>query len=456
MFFVVSSFAKHKEATQRPHKDIRSLREMSKERMPDFKGSFTDVYLKSLRSWCRKNPPDKEKDIREGRGFGIRIRKTGAIIFFYMYHFEGKRWFMNFGPYAPQPEVTPSCISLSDARQKHAGAYALLKSGVNPLAPPPPPSPEPEVMTVERLIPLYLKSLEGSLVPRSIRQQQRVLENNMLSYWRSRQVDGIRRPDAITLIETVKQRAPGTARNLKKASSTMFEFAVGKGFTEFNPFSRVQKHVRGIAPKSGDRLLSDDEIKVIWQKTEGAEIGRALRLMLVTGQRPNEVTGMMWNEIDGNWWQINWRRIKTECSPRLERDPQDHRVYLTPLALSLLPKKKNDGDEYVFPAKGRGRGKGAEGGMRPGTVSHELTEGKWERYFGLPIWTPKDLRRTVRTGMARLGVPEVHGEAVLNHIQGGVKGTYNLYKYDKEKRQALTKWSKHVESLIKPPAPADE
>lgn len=303
------------------------------------------------------------------------------------------------------------------------------------------------MLTVADLIPLYVEHIKNHLVPLSVRQQKRTLEHDMLPVWQHRPLKEIRRPDAIKLIELIQKRAPGQARNVKKAAQSMFDYAEAREYVEFNPFTRVQKHVPAIAPRSGDRKLSDEEIKIVWKNSKDTEIGRAIRLMLVTGQRPGEITGMTWSEIDGEWWQINWRRIKTEINPNLQRAPRDHRVFLTPLALSLLPAKTDDA--YVFPANGRGRGIDAEGGMRPGTVSHYLTEDEDNKYFGLPRWTPKDLRRTFRTGMSRLEVPERHAEAVLNHIQSGVKKVYDLYEYDKQKKRALVKWTKHLESLIK-------
>jgi len=419
---------------------------MAKDKAPELEGNFTEMYLKSLRAWTKNHPPEKEYDLREGHGFGIRVRKSGMITFFYMYHFNGKRRFKNLGPYAPPAEANPPYITLSQARTKYSTEFGNVGAGLDPLTPPPEPPPEPEVMTVGKLITLYLESIKTPLVARSVQQQTRALNNDMLEVWGKRPVIEILRPDAIALIENIHMRAPGQARNVKKAGQTMFEYAVGRGHALFNPFIGVQKHVRGIAPKSGDRVLSDKEIKIIWKKVKDTDKGRALLLMLLTGQRPGEVAGMMWSEIEGDWWQINWKRIKTEINPNLKRPPSDHRVYLTPLAKSLLPAKSDS--EFVFPAAGRGRGAGAEGGMRPGTISHELTEDKINQYLGLPRWTPKDLRRTLRTGMAKIGVPEEHAEAVLNHIQGGVKGIYNLYKYDKQKKAALIKWAKHVELLL--------
>jgi integrase len=427
---------------------------MDKDSPPKLKGALTDLYLKALRTWIKAHPPKTDYDICEGHGFSIRARTTGTITFFYLYQFNGKRRFLNLGAYAPPAEARPPFVTLAEARVKYMAAAAEVGAGIDPMAEKPEPPAAPEVMTVGKLIPLYLESIAGVLVPRSVIQQTRTLKNDLLPAWENRAVSEIQRPDAIDLITEIQKRAPGQARNVKKAAQTMFEYAVAHAFTLYNPFVGVQKQVRGIAPRPGDRVLSDKEIALLWDKIKDTEKGNVLMLMLLTGQRPGEVTGMMWREIDGDWWQINWRRIKTEINPNLTRTPSDHRVYLTPLAKTFLPARTDS--DFVFPARGRGRGASAEGGMRPGSISHDLTEAKEDKYLGLPRWTPKDLRRTLRTGLARLGVPEEHAEAVLNHIQGGVKGVYNLYKYDKQKKAALIKWSRHVEALLHPTHPKSE
>jgi len=72
---------------------------------------------------------------------------------------------------------------------------------------------------------------------------------------------------------------------------------------------------------------------------------------------------------------------------------------------------------------------------------------------GKPLdhWTPHDLRRTVATQMAGLGIQPHIIEAVLNHVSGhkaGVAGIYNRATYDKEKREALNLWGEHVLALV--------
>jgi len=223
----------------------------------------------------------------------------------------------------------------------------------------------------------------------------------------------------------------------------MFTYALRRELVEYNPFSEVGLAVPAATANDRDRTLSDDELKNVvlpYLLAPGGNtiLKKALLMILVTGQRPGEVAGMHRNEINEDWWTIPWQRIKTECR-KGKKNPQDHRVYLTPLAKSLLLPS----DDYIFPA-----GRGAEGHIRTNSLAHYI---QFQRpcYLGLPRWTPHDLRRTARTGMAAIGVQERHAEAVLNHAQEGMKKIYDRHRYDKEKKSALTKWSKHLEKLIR-------
>ncbi|SNB45542.1 site-specific integrase [Geobacter sp. DSM 9736] len=409
--------------------------------MPEFKGKFTDVYLKALKSQATKNPPPKEYDLREGHGFGIRVRKTGIITFFYMYRFDDKRRFLNLGVYGPLPD-TP----LADARQKYAEAYALVKSGVDPQAPAPEPEPtppEPEKLSVEKLKSKYVAHIKTHLVERSVKHQDERLEKHLIPVWGERAVSGIRRRDAIDLIETIAAKKPGAARNVLLAARAMFTYALRREMVEYNPFSEVGLAVPAATPNDRERTLSDDELKKVvlpYLLSPGGNtiVKNALMFILVTAQRPGEVAGMHVSEIDGDWWTIPWQRIKTECR-KGKKNPRDHRVFLTPFAKSLILPSK----DFIYPAS-----RSAEGPVRTNTLAHHIQHYN-PNYFGLPRWTPHDLRRTARTGMAALKVPERHAEAVLNHSLEGVKKIYDRHHYDKEKKAALTKWSNHLEKLKK-------
>jgi integrase len=215
----------------------------------------------------------------------------------------------------------------------------------------------------------------------------------------------------------------------------MFSYAVQREMIEYNPFAGVGVAVPQAAAKERDRVLSETEIKHIWETLSNwgnsEYIRRAILFILVTGQRPGEVAQLHWNEIEGRVWTIPSERSK---------NGRENRVYLTDLALSLLPET----EDYVFPAS-----RGSHGPLYVNTLSHHLSHHVKPEYLGLPRWTPHDLRRTAATGLASLGCSDEIIDEVQNHKKRGIIRTYNRYRYDKEKQEWLVKWSEYLERLIK-------
>ncbi len=355
----------------------------------------------------------------------MRVYPSGVKSFEYIYTINGKRRRMALGVY---PHV-----SLADARQKHRDAVDLLASGVDPQNPPELPQP-PAVLTVNQLAEKYFVHIETHLVDRSAKQQKRTIEADVLPVWGDRPAAEIRRRDAVALIEQVARRAPGQARNVLLNARTMFSFALHREIVEYNPFSRVGAAVPAAAAGSRDRVLSDDEIKTVWRALTkpGSEIvRRAILLILVTGQRPGEVAGMHSSEFneDMRWWTI---------PPERSKNKRENRVYLTDLARKFIPPLGG----YCFPAQKR-----AEGHLSEGSLSHHITYYLEPPYLGLPRWTPHDLRRTAATKLAELGCSDAIIDEIQNHKKQGVIKTYNRYKYDKEKKLWLEKWSKYLAEL---------
>lgn len=394
--------------------------------------TFTDRYLKSLK------PREKQYYVREQRGFTMRVLPSGIKTFLFIYTINGKRRQLNLGIYPDK--------SLERAHKDYLEAAALVKDGIDPQTPPPPPPAvvEPEKTTVADLKEKYIKHIKTHLVALSVKHQDERLENHLIPVLGDRSITDIRRRDAIELIETIAAKKRGAARNVLLAARAMFTYAVHREMVEYNPFSGVGVAVPQSAPNSRERVLSDDELKKVvlpYLTAPGGNtiIKNALLLILVTAQRPGEVAGMHKDEIDGKWWSIPWQRIKTEMKAGLTRAPQDHRVFLSPFAKSLILPSK----DFVFPAS-----RSAEGPVIRNTLSHHITFSD-PPYLGLPRWTPHDLRRTAATKMSELGASDEIVDAILNHKKKGVIGTYNRNKYDKEKQKWLTKWSQHLQKLMK-------
>lgn len=198
-------------------------------------------------------------------------------------------------------------------------------------------------------------------------------------------------------------------------------------------------------------MLDDAEIRKFWESVEGCGMHRltalALKLMLTTGQRPGEVAGMGWSEIEGKTWTIPAsRRGKTSTA---------HAVPLTDTALDLLEqaraevqrlskRRKHEISSFVFDmikepltahalARAVARYREAMGNESADTWGH---------------WTPHDLRRTFRTALAAEGISDTVAEAVVGHTRKGIIGVYDRHRYDPEKRAALESWERRLMRII--------
>jgi integrase len=212
--------------------------------------------------------------------------------------------------------------------------------------------------------------------------------------------------------------------------SALYGWAIRRGTLLTNPFQRVP-----IAPVvRRDRVLSADEIRRIWTATEGPGAFNAItRALLLTGQRREEVSGLAWAEIDEDLsgWTLPAIRAK---------NGKLHFIPLSTQMQALLraqPRLKGSG--LVFPG---------ERGIFSGWSK---SKARLDQRSGVSEWTLHDLRRTVATGLQKLGVRLEVTEAVLNHIAGsraGIVGVYQRHHWADEKRAALAAWGAHVAALV--------
>jgi integrase len=219
---------------------------------------------------------------------------------------------------------------------------------------------------------------------------------------------------------------------------------------------------------SRERYLSADEIRLFWNNLDATdampEIKRALRLILVTGQRPGEVMGLHRQEIEGRWWTLPKERSKNR---------EANRIYLTDMALELI----GDAKEYIFESPRKRRGEKEETNeiashpfdplVATKSIKRNLAvpitndngrplftdEGKpaVKNILGVAPFTPHDLRRTVSTHMAEIGIDEQTIDRIQNHVTNrkrGVTHVYVRYTYDKEKKAAMEAWERKLKSIV--------
>jgi len=390
---------------------------------------FSDKYIAGLK------PQDKKYYKRESMGFSIRVMPSGAKTFLYVYTIKGKRQELNLGNY---PHT-----KLQDARVAHQDAYKLVYRGIDPKEHK--KALQDSIDNVEDdtfgyFAKEYLDWSEKNHSKSWYKTIKMSLDNDVIPKWKSLPIASIKRRDAISLLEQVASRAPGQAKNVLKATRAVFEYAIHREYIEANPCLRLSKVIPDLKPVTKTRVLTDKELETLWDAidtgTGGERTKAAIKLVLVTAQRPIEVSSMHRSQIEGNWWTMQADTVKND---------ETHRVYLTPMALKLI----GDGEGYIFPSDRLG----TDGQPRPivrQTLSQTVAS---QNYYGLPVWTPHDLRRTARTCMARIGIQEAHAEAILNHKKQGVVKVYNLHQYDSEKETALLKWEEELLRIIEQPKP---
>jgi len=407
------------------------------------KVTFTVKWLNALK------PSAKETTWTEGQGLTLRVLPSGVKTWWYLYSINGKRRKMNLGGY---PHV-----SLEEARRKHREAINQVTDGVDPQYIPPIQEvvPEPEQLTISALAELW--ATKWSQKHHSVKWANTLklaLEKDILPIYGNRLVSEIRRRDAVAILEEKAATAPGQAVNLHKALRGMFQYAVERELVEYNPFSEIRaaRTIPAMKQTARERVLSDDEIKFLWKAIDGGggsdSTQRALKLMLLTGQRNGEVCGMHRREIQigiGKPRCLECRRCGWWTIPKERRQGNkggEHRVFLSSVAMQLI----GNHEGYIFP------GDTDKVPVSPNSINHhvrrEVSATGKTPYYGLPRWTPHDFRRTAATGVRRLGATRDEMDLILGHRVGGVTGVYDRHTGEAEKERWLTTWGEYIQLLV--------
>jgi integrase len=392
-------------------------------------------------------------------GFGLRVLASGARSWLVRYRVAttGRQQFKSLG--------SVQVLDVAKARKEARKLLASVETGADPRA-----AHEAErrkvAETVGKLVTLYVQRyVEPHQRLRSAAETRRALEAHFKPL-HGRSVSGITRRDvAARLAELASTSGPVAANRARAALSAMFTWAMKQGLAESNP---VVGTAKAVAEKdiARDRSLAAREIAALWRVTDGpGDYHAIVRLLLLTGQRREEVGAMRWRELDLDkaLWTLPRERTKNKLP---------HDVPLSEPALTVLrglPNRQHV-DAKTGAATPRslvfGTGAGGFSGWSKakaaldGRIARLRAEARLGRSLGkgempepadaLPSWRLHDLRRSAVTGMAELGIQPHVIEAVVNHISGhkaGVAGVYNRATYATEKRQALDRWAAHVTAL---------
>lgn len=380
------------------------------------------------------NPPGRghtEYKDTNATGLKLRVYSTGLGKFVHAYKMKGQRTVYTLPDIELQANTKEREIStaLNKARSVHAAQKAQIKTGVNPAIERNLQAQAINTMpTVEQFAQTYIE-LYAQSEKKSWKQDKRYLDAEIIPALGGLAMDAVKRAHIIALLDR-KQRAGKlvTRNRLISLLSKFFNFAIERGIIDSNPVQGIKR----TKETSKERVLSDDEIRFFWDATgENSRLSPsvrfALRLILITGQRPGEVAELHELQIEGDVWTI--------------ADPKNSRTHLVPLsemALQVIEEAQlHNRNGLLFPnTKGVVMGKDI--------LPKALERFKWPEEPA----TPHDLRRTLTTGISRLGFNRFIQDKVTNHTDNSVGGVYDRYDYMKEKRQALDAWSRKLSEVI--------
>jgi integrase len=200
--------------------------------------------------------------------------------------------------------------------------------------------------------------------------------------------------------------------------------------------------IKGAPQVRRKRVFSDAELATLvrWlpRSPYSQTVRDALVLVLLTGCRSGEVVAAMWRDIDLE--RAVWTIRET-------KNGEPHDVMLSRQAIDLLKARRALHEVFVFPSPMDGHHIAQKA---LGLAQYEARKEKEGKPRADPIelpWTVHDLRRTVATGLAKLGCPRVVQDRILNHVDGSVSAIYDRHRYDAEARAWLQKWADYLEVL---------
>jgi integrase len=273
-------------------------------------------------------------------------------------------------------------------------------------------------------IEIYLERKRMALKPRSFTEAQRYLRQHALSLHHLKLGEIDRRTIAVVLGEIERTSGPSSRNRARAAFSAFFSWAVQEGLVDANPVTGTGKAEEAA---SRDRVLTQEELRKLWSCLGDDRFSDVVRLLLLTGQRRNEIGLLQWSEVDLG-------RKLIALPPTRTKNGRLHELPLSTQAMEILARQpRRNSSDLVFDFGDWHRSKA-----------------KLDARLNIAPWRLHDLRRTAATQMAELGVQPHHIEAVLNHLSGhkaSVAGTYNRAKYSDEMRSALQRFADHLDQI---------
>lgn len=357
-------------------------------------------------------------------GFGVRMRRGGARTWVYQYKIGTQHRRVTLG--------SATALSLAQARKTAGELHAKVRLGRDPAG----EKAEGRVRAAETTavaLQTYLIHQHKHLKQRSYVE----VERHLLKHCKplhGLQLAKVDRSNVAARMGTIAAKNGAVTANRVRASlAAFFAWAIREGMLDSNPVAGT-----GRQPEtSRERVLTDDELKSVWNALGPDDYSTVVRLLMLTGQRADEIAALRWSEI---------KRDRIELPKERTKNRREHVIPCAPAVQSILDcRQRHEDDDFVF---GRRHGRPFRGWS---VCKASLDQRISAMGVKLDHWTHHDLRRSMATRLAELGTAPHIIEAILNHVSGhkaGVAGIYNRANYEPQKRVALEKWADYVLAVV--------
>jgi integrase len=352
------------------------------------------------------------------RGLAIRVTPTGSRAWKAIYSHHGRPRWLHLGD--------AGAIGLADARTLAAEAMLEVARGKDPAAE---RKAQRGAGTFAELASRYVEE-HAKRENKSWQQGDRLVRRYALPHWGKLQAATISRADVKTMMRRIE--APILANQVLAAVSAIFTWAVREEILPGNPCKLVARN----AVHSRERVLSDTEVSKFWAAFDDAGLvaSSALKMILLLGQRPGEVSACRHEHIVDGWWEMPGDKVPALGWPGT-KNGQNHRVWLPVPVRGIITELSNGATTgFVFDGV---RGAGLQSAMR--AICKKL---------GVERATPHDLRRTHGSTITALGFGRDAMNRVQNHREGGIASVYDRHGYSAENQKIMEAVAARIMSLV--------
>jgi integrase len=373
---------------------------------------------------------DQRREIPDGllRGLYFIVQPSGSKSWAVRYRHNGTTRKLTLGNYP--------ALNLVQAREAAAKALRAVQEGRDP---------GQEKQQARSELPDTVGAVVDEFIEKHVRRNnrpstaaatERLFKLHVLPIWKNRLIKSITRRDVHDLLDRViASGSPVAANRTFGAITKLFGWALGRDIVETLPTAGIK---RPTEEKSRDRVLSDAELKSVWCAAAkvGFPFGPLVQLLILTACRRSEIATLRCSEVDLD------RAVIVLPAERTKNGVQ-HAIPLSAPAVAILKSlPRTNGSAFVLTTNGEAAS--SDFGKKKRKLDALLPP-------DTPHWSLHDLRRTVASGMAKLGIGLPVIEKCLNHVGGsfgGIVGVYQKHEFSEEKRRAFDAWATFVSDLV--------